>query len=154
MRRVWPHGRSGSDALPAGAREASTGEARPAGASWPGTFVPVRSWRTALVSAVAVVGLTGALVACSTTDTPATPTDPVLAEGQQIFSRNCASCHGSAGQGGGIGPRLAGRVTQDFPDIAVQEQFIAKGKSSMPSFEKTLTPEQIEAVARYTRESL
>jgi mono/diheme cytochrome c family protein len=113
------------------------------------------SWRTVLASAVAVVGLAGALAACSSTETPATPTDPVLAEGQQIFNRNCASCHGTAGQGG-IGPRLAGEVTEDFPDIADQEQFISEGKGSMPGFggPNRLTPEQIEAVARYTRESL
>jgi mono/diheme cytochrome c family protein len=112
------------------------------------------SWRTVLASAVAVAGLSGALAACSSSETPATPTDPVLAEGQRIYNRNCASCHGSSGQGGGIGPRLAGRVSEDFPDIADQEQFIADGKDSMPGFEDRLTPEQIEAVARYTRESL
>jgi mono/diheme cytochrome c family protein len=111
------------------------------------------SWRTVLVSAVAVVGLSGALAACSSSETPATPTDPVLAEGQQVYTRNCARCHGTAGQGG-VGPRLADRVTGDFPDIADQEQFIADGKGSMPGFADRLTPEQIEAVARYTRESL
>jgi cytochrome c oxidase cbb3-type subunit 3 len=103
---------------------------------------------------MAVVGISAAFAACSSTETPATPSDPVLADGQQIYNRSCASCHGSAGQGGGIGPRLADRVTGDFPDIADQEQFIADGKGSMPGFEDRLTPEQIEAVARYTRESL
>jgi len=107
-----------------------------------------------LVSAVAVVSLAAATVACSGSSAPETPTDPVLAEGQEIYNRNCASCHGTAGQGGGIGPRLAGQVTESFPDIADQEQLIADGKGNMPGWEDRLTPEQIEAVTRYTRESL
>jgi mono/diheme cytochrome c family protein len=30
------------------------------------------------------------------------------ANGEQLFADNCASCHGEAGAGGGVGPALAG----------------------------------------------
>ena len=36
--------------------------------------------------------------------------------GQQLFAENCATCHGADGQGA-VGPQLAGRVTQRFPNI-------------------------------------
>src|SRR5713101_8885625 len=65
--------------------------------------------------------------------------------GAQLFSANCASCHGADG-GGGIGPRLAGKVTKDFPDIKKQIAFVKRGKGSMPSFAGDLTDEQIRLV--------
>ena len=83
----------------------------------------------------------------------AVPSDPVLAQGQQIYRANCASCHGQAG-GGGIGPKLAGLVEKRYPDIADQEAVIANGRSSMPKFGSRLSAEEINAVARYEREAL
>ena len=70
--------------------------------------------------------------------------------GAQLFSANCASCHGADG-GGGIGPRLAGKVMKDFPDINKQIAFVKRGKGSMPSFAGDLTDEQIRLVVEYTR---
>lgn len=90
------------------------------------------------------------VAACSSAQTPATPADPTLAEGQQIYNSNCASCHG-AGGGGGYGPKLAGRVADRYPNIADQIAVIANGKNSMPAFGKKLTAEQIDAAAQYTR---
>ncbi len=84
----------------------------------------------------------------------ATPTDPVLAQGQQVYRSYCASCHGSKG-GGASGPKLAGVVEVEFPDIADHIAIIADGKGGgMPAFKDRLTAEQIEAVARYERETL
>jgi len=83
---------------------------------------------------------------------PAAPTgDPVLVEGQKIYSQNGASCHGTAG-GGGYGPKLAGVVSTKYPNIDDQIAVITNGKGGMPSFSKKLTSEQITAVTRYTRE--
>jgi mono/diheme cytochrome c family protein len=71
--------------------------------------------------------------------------------GAEIFSSRCASCHGSDG-GGGIGPRLSGGAVADaYPDVADEIEVVTNGKSSMPSFEGRLTPEEIEQVVDYTR---
>jgi hypothetical protein len=35
--------------------------------------------------------------------------------GYDVYLANCARCHGQGGQGG-VGPKLAGVVTRDFPD--------------------------------------
>ena len=56
--------------------------------------------------------------------------------------------------GGGAGPKLAGRMEDVYPDIADQIAVIANGRGSMPAFGSALTPEQIEAVAKYEREVL
>jgi mono/diheme cytochrome c family protein len=83
----------------------------------------------------------------------ATPTDPVLAEGQNVYRANCASCHGTKG-GGGQGPKLAGVVEAKWT-LEQHMAIIAGGRGAgMPKFESRLTPEQIEAVARYEREVL
>ena len=70
--------------------------------------------------------------------------------GAQLFSTNCASCHGADGTGG-LGPRLAGRVTSDFPNIDDQIAFVKKGKGAMPAFAGDLTDAQIRLIVEYTR---
>ena len=74
--------------------------------------------------------------------------------GAVVYSDNCASCHGSDG-GGSIGPALAdGLVVDAYPDIADQIVVITEGRGGMPPFDSRLTPEEITAVAEYTREGL
>lgn len=103
---------------------------------------------------VVVLGLTGlVLVACGSDDAAPVPSDPVLAQGQQVYKARCQSCHGSKGQGG-TGMKLAGRMTSVFPDIADQIDVIAEGRGSMPGWKNELSAEEIEAVARYERECL
>lgn len=107
-----------------------------------------------LVAALALAAPLG-LAACGGSSGPPTPSDPVLAQGQQVFNARCASCHGVDG-GGGIAPALAGRMTERFPDPADQIALVAGGVpgTSMRAFEDVLSPEEIDAVVRYTRESL
>lgn len=109
--------------------------------------------RFVVVVAVAVAGL--AIGAGCSAGGPATPSDPVLAQGQEIYTARCASCHGVSG-GGGIGPALAGRMTERFPDIADQIALVANGVqgTSMRAFDDVLSASEIDAVVRYTRESL
>jgi mono/diheme cytochrome c family protein len=102
----------------------------------------------ALAGAVAVATLI--VAACGSGDDLATPTDPTLARGQQVYRQNCASCHGSKG-GGGAGPRLAGVVAERYPSIDDQIAVIVNGRAGMPSFEDRLSPEDIAAVAAYVR---
>src|SRR5437660_5942038 len=53
--------------------------------------------------------------------------------GQQVFSSNCASCHGLDGRGGERAPDMAGAAkAQKFPDEKgfhiVRERFSANGR--------------------------
>ncbi|MSW45550.1 MAG: c-type cytochrome [Actinobacteria bacterium] len=113
----------------------------------------LRSGRVLLASGV-LMGAATLFAACSSGGSSiAVPSDPVLAQGQQIYTQNCASCHGQKG-GGGIGTKLAGLVEKKYPNIADQEAVIANGRSSMPKFGSRLSAAEINAVARYERESL
>ncbi len=90
--------------------------------------------------------------ACSSP--PEAPADDAeLVEGQQIWTRNCASCHGASGNGGS-GPALAGTVADTYPDIEDQMAVIADGRNAMPAFGGRLSTEEIQAVARYSRQVL
>jgi mono/diheme cytochrome c family protein len=113
----------------------------------------LRSSRVLLASC-ALIGAATIFSACASGgSSEAVPSDPVLAQGQQIYKANCASCHGQAG-GGGLGPKLSGMVAKKYPDIADQEAVIANGRSSMPKFGQRLSADEINAVARYEREAL
>jgi mono/diheme cytochrome c family protein len=104
-------------------------------------------------------------------------TDPVLAEGGQIYAAQCAACHGPQGQGLGNFPQLSGgEVLLTFPDRSEQVEWVRLGSvgwgigepygdpdreggqrtadPGMPGFENTLDDEQLLAVVRYTREVL
>jgi mono/diheme cytochrome c family protein len=70
--------------------------------------------------------------------------------GASVYAANCAGCHGADG-GGGIGPQLAGRVVDRFPDAADQIAVVTSGRGGMPAFKGRLTPEQIDQVVAYTR---
>jgi mono/diheme cytochrome c family protein len=73
--------------------------------------------------------------------------------GQQLYAENCATCHGADGQGS-VGPQLAGRVTQRFPNIDDQIAVVTAGTGGMPSFKQKLTAKQIQQVVEYTRTGL
>jgi mono/diheme cytochrome c family protein len=75
------------------------------------------------------------------------------ATGAQLFAANCATCHGADGQGA-VGPQLAGRVTQRFPNVADQIALVTDGSGGMPSFSGKLSPQQIQKVVDYTRTGL
>jgi mono/diheme cytochrome c family protein len=111
------------------------------------------SLRRPVALAAALLAVAVGVGACSTAETPAAPSDPVLAEGQQIYLANCASCHGRSG-GGGLGPKLSGVVAARYPNIDDQKAVILNGQGSMPAFKTRFTAEQLDAVTRYTREGL
>ena len=109
---------------------------------------------------MAAIFLCAALVACSSAGVPEVPAgpdgkpDPVLVAGRQVYVERCANCHGDDG-GGGRGSRLSDGVTlARYPGIAEQIGVVADGVRAMPAFADVLTPEQIEAVTRFTREVL
>jgi mono/diheme cytochrome c family protein len=71
-----------------------------------------------------------------------TPTD-----GKSIFAQTCGSCHtlADAGTTGTVGPNLD--TSRPSKELAVDR--VTNGQGAMPSFEDTLNPAQIEAVAEY-----
>ncbi len=114
----------------------------------------MRSARVLLAGLVIIVGATAVAACGGGASSPAAPADDaVLVQGQQVYSQNCASCHGAAG-GGGYGKKLAGVVATKYPNIDDQIALITNGQGAMPAFSKKLTAEQITAVTRYTREVL
>lgn len=104
------------------------------------------------------------------------PVDPAVL-GPQVYTAQCAGCHGGAGEGGS-GPALAGEAAaKTFPDEAdhiawVQEGSLGKAKGTpygaadreggqrtvqvagMPGFAGVLSPAEIDAVVQFERESL
>lgn len=98
--------------------------------------------------------------ACSSGSVPEVPAgpdgapDPVLVAGRRVYADRCANCHGVRGQGG-RGPSLTGdSMAESYPSATDQIEVVAEGKSTMPGFSNTLTPAEIEAVVRFTREVL
>ena len=118
-----------------------------------------RAWTLLLGAGLAApVGL--GLAACSSGSVPEVPAgpngepDPVLVAGRQVYADRCANCHGVRGQGG-RGPSLTGdSMAEAYPAAADQIEVVAEGKSTMPGFSDALTPAEIEAVVRFTREVL
>lgn len=119
--------------------------------------------RAALVAASLAVALL--LVACGggsdspRGERPPQPTgtlagDPALLEGRTVYARYCASCHGVSGAGGTGTAFVGQRLLRERPTPAEEAVLIRKGQAVMPSFGDTLTPGQIDAVVRYTREVL
>ena len=114
---------------------------------------------SALVRVVRVIAMVAAaafvfLLFVNEPQRPAALPDAKAEIGEAIFATRCASCHGTDGAGG-FGPALAnGVVVADFPNAADQEAVVANGRGAMPSFQRSLTPEQISEVVAYTRNDL
>jgi alcohol dehydrogenase (cytochrome c) len=70
--------------------------------------------------------------------------------GKQIFATNCVICHGEDGKGGHGG----GAPLDHIPNIAYAMMTIDGGRNSMPTFNGTLTVEQIRDVAGYVVQKL
>jgi mono/diheme cytochrome c family protein len=78
-------------------------------------------------------------------------------DGQAIYKANCSLCHGTDGSGKTlVGQQLKGR---DLRSGETQKQtnaqmvaIITKGKGKMPSFEKSLTKEQINDLVAFIRQ--
>jgi mono/diheme cytochrome c family protein len=96
--------------------------------------------------------------------------------GAQAYAANCASCHGASGEGVGVYPKLAGEVLKTFPTEADHVKWVQEGsqtkpkgtvygdpnreggahtvtQQAMPGFAGTLSPEELNAVVLYERET-
>jgi glucose/arabinose dehydrogenase/mono/diheme cytochrome c family protein len=74
--------------------------------------------------------------------------DAPMRRGQEVFTANCAVCHGPKGKGT-IGPALGGNKSLQNAEHVVTQ--IHRGGGAMPAFADQLTPQQIAAVATYIR---
>ena len=83
----------------------------------------------------------------------AAPTQAALvAEGGPLFARNCAVCHGNAGQGD-IGPKLAGDPFVNSAGAVIAQILHGAEEHGMPPFQEALNDRQIAAIATYVRNS-
>jgi mono/diheme cytochrome c family protein len=106
---------------------------------------------------------------------PPTQESPILSAGGEIYSSQCASCHGAEGAGG-VGPAFAdGAVVETFTDYEQHVLWIEIGSvgwleevgptygdtekpvngyngQNMPAFGGSLSEEEILEVVRYERE--
>ena len=73
------------------------------------------------------------------------------ANGQELFTQNCANCHtlAAAGANGQVGPNLDD--LRPGPDLVKSQT--ENGGGAMPSFKGKLSPEQIQAIADYVAEN-
>lgn len=94
-----------------------------------------------------------------------------FSEGQDLYARNCAACHGANGEGGGNFPALrGGAVAAAFPACSDHLQWVTLGSlgwpdptygaaatpvgssgAQMPAFGSVLTPEELGSVVLYER---
>jgi cytochrome c6 len=77
-------------------------------------------------------------------------------EAEKTYKTKCAACHGADGSGSEVGKKMG---THDFHSSQVQSeseadlaQVVAKGKNKMPSYEKSLKPDEIKALATYVHD--
>jgi mono/diheme cytochrome c family protein len=118
-----------------------------------GYLLPVTKIRVLLIGGTVALALL--LGACGDDDEGASSDGSQPAGGgAEVFSQNCASCHGQDGEGG-IGPQLGdGAVAEAYPDVEDQIAVITNGRGNMPSFDGQLTEDQIRSVAMFEREEL
>jgi cytochrome c6 len=82
---------------------------------------------------------------------------PALAvDGAAIYASKCASCHGKDGKGTSVGLKMGAKDLAKEMDEPLKElvEDIEKGEKKMPAFKGKLTPEEIEAVAKYIKAGL
>ncbi len=76
----------------------------------------------------------------------------VIALGVEVYSQNCASCHGDQGQGHALVEQAPALNNSEHawhhPDGQIQD-LIINGGSTMPAFGDKLSDGDIEAVIRY-----
>jgi cytochrome c6 len=90
---------------------------------------------------IIAAGLMAAVIACGQRNA-----DPVV-EGEAIFKKYCILCHGADGK---LGLNGAKDITASVLTEAERITLVTNGKNTMTPFEGILTPEQIQAVVKYT----
>jgi len=72
----------------------------------------------------------------------------MIAQGRDIFAKNCAVCHGKSAQGQGNFPSLkAGHITDHSPKKLFKQ--IAEGGKGMPAFKEKLSTKERQSTFVY-----
>jgi len=71
-------------------------------------------------------------------------------EGQPLFRRNCAACHGNDGEGG-AGPQLDGNPAVGSRATVVGRILWGYAEHGMPAFGGVLDDHEVAAIATYIR---
>src|SRR5262245_17121363 len=104
-----------------------------------------------------LVSLVSAIIVTSFAFTSRSFTDVAAAQrsGAEVYSQNCARCHGVDGRAqtpNGRQVQATDLTSTDWdPDTARDTRIVTKGKGSMPSFKGKLRPNEISAVVDYIR---
>ncbi len=88
-----------------------------------------------------------AAVATAALDDP----QQLIEVGATLYAANCATCHGSTGQGG-VGPRLTGNARAG--NEANVRSVVRFGRGVMPGFGATLAEPEIEVLVRWVGQEL
>lgn len=86
--------------------------------------------------------------------TPAPASDQLAAlkgEGQEVYTRECASCHGADGTGDGAGPALDGNTNLGNKDHVLERILLGSPENGMDPFGKALSDREIAAAATFVR---
>jgi mono/diheme cytochrome c family protein len=75
---------------------------------------------------------------------------PPQATGQEIYQQLCANCH-AADLNGGVGPAIGAGSNSAAQDDEFLVLTITRGRGPMPSFDSTLSDEQIARVVEFMR---
>jgi len=86
------------------------------------------------------------------TPAPATPAavaaPAVAADGQALFKKHCAGCHGPEGKGA-FGPDLSADYQYGKTNMAAQESIASGRPGNMPAFGEKLSNEEIETLTEF-----
>jgi cytochrome c6 len=85
---------------------------------------------------------------------PARAEEPAKDEGQELYAKKCALCHGASGvakKAATGSANLNDPAWQKATDDATIAAVIRDGKDKMPKFAAKLTAEQIQAIIREIR---
>ena len=113
-----------------------------------------RSVRLLLRICTLTISLAILATACGgdSTDSSDSTAPPAAGSAAEIYSLNCARCHGAELEGG-FGPSLdAGSRVAELEDAELIETITA-GRNSMPGWGDKLSPEQITDLVAFVRES-
>ncbi len=90
---------------------------------------------------------------------PLPSTSEVLAEGSDLYKKNCEMCHGATGKGDGPATQFVKPAPHDISTAAVQSKMadggifwkLTVGKKPMPPFGKKLSDNERWALVHYVR---
>lgn len=93
------------------------------------------------------------------TENPVERTSEAVAEGSELYKKNCLMCHGENGKGDGPATKFIKPAPADISTAEVQERLtdgeifwkITEGKNPMPPFGRKLSEDERWKIVHYVR---